>query len=195
MNETDFSPERLSQRILLHELIEKLAAGSWEESEIESATNELELAINDPDTYLSKNPDEAWIVEVCDRDRAEYGYLLQLMTLLSIFTPLSASGDKADEIADSVVELFDDLELSFPTTRKKQNYEWYETILNNAIAQIQPEKSGFGLLYFHQPIDDNLHLIPVYRTDIDRILEISDRFGFKISKSFDNPSTIVKKDD
>lgn len=178
MNATD--------RLLLHELIAKLSAGSWEESEIESATNELALAIDDPDTYLNEHPDDAWIVEVCDYDKAEYGPLLQFMTLLSIFAPLSASGDNADEIADEVEELFDDLELSVPTTSKKQNYEWYEALINNAIAQIHPEKGGFRLLYFHQPIDENLHLIPVYCSDIPRILEISDRFGFKISKYFDD---------
>jgi hypothetical protein len=186
MNETDVPQERVRQRLLLRELIEKLSAGSWEDSEIESATNRLQLVINDPDTYLSENPNDAWIIKYCDYDRAEYEYSLQIMTLVDIFEPLSAFGDKADEIAERVEDLFDDFVFSIPATTKKQTYAWYDALMNEAIAQIQPEKGGFGLLYFYEQFGEDLHLIPVYRSDIDRILEISDRFGFRISKHFYN---------
>jgi hypothetical protein len=194
MNETDAPQERISQRLLLRELIEKLSAGSWEDSEIESATNRLELAMNDPDTYLSENPTDAWIIEYSDYNRAEYSYSLQIMTFVDIFAPLSAFGDKADEIAERVEDLFDDFVFSIPATTTKQTYAWYDAVMNDAIAQIQPDRGGFGLLYFYEQFGEDLHLIPVYRPDINRILEISDRFGFRISKHFYNSKFTNKPD-
>jgi hypothetical protein len=184
-----------ADRILLHELCEKLSSGSWDDSEIATAAKEIELAIYNPDTYVSENPDAAWIIEECqtgwiasafspEEAQLEYQQLVKEWAILGIFLSVGVYGDKADEIVEQVIDLFEDLELELPPLPvAKHGYEWYEPFLNAAIAEIQPEKGGFRLIYLSQSFDDNLYLAAVYRPDIERIMEISDRFELKISRS------------
>jgi hypothetical protein len=184
-----------AHKILLYELCEKLAGGSWDKAEIASAANALELAIDDPETYTRENLEAAWIEEECktgwiamgfDPEEAllEYRRLAKEWAMLDLFLSLGVYGDKADEIAEQVIGLFGDLDLELPPSPvEKPGYEWYETFLNIAIAQIQPERGGFRLIYLNQSFDDNLNLLAVYRPDVDRIIEISDLFEFKITKS------------
>jgi hypothetical protein len=184
-----------ADRILLTELCEKLSSGSWDAAEIATAAKEIELAIDNPDTYVSENPDAAWIVEECqtgwiasafspEEAQLEYQRLVKEWAILGIFLSVGVYGDKADEIVEQVIDLFEDLELELPPLPvAKHGYEWYEPFLNAAIAEIQPEKGGFRLIYLSQSFDDSLYLAAVYRPDIDRIIEISDRFELKISRS------------
>jgi hypothetical protein len=184
-----------ADRILLHELCEKLSSGSWDEAEIATAAKEIELAIDHPDTYVSEHPDAAWIVEECqtgwiasafspEEAQLEYQRLVKEWAILGIFLSVGVYGDKADEIVEQVIDLFEDLELELPPLPvAKHGYEWYEPFLNAAIAEIQPEKGGFRLIYLSQSFDESLYLVAVYRPDVDRIIEISDRFEFKISRS------------
>jgi hypothetical protein len=184
-----------ADRILLHELCEQLSSGSWDDSEIATAAKEIELAIDNPDTYIIENPDAAWIVEECqtgwiasafspEEAKLEYQRLVKEWAILGIFLSVGVYGDKADEIVEQVIDLFEDLELELPPLPvEKHGYEWYEPFINAAIAEIQPEKGGFRLIYLSQSFDDSLYLAAVYRPDIDRIIEISDRFELKISRS------------
>jgi hypothetical protein len=184
-----------ADRILLHELCEKLSSGSWDAAEIATAAKEIELAIENPDTYVSENPDAAWIVEECqtgwiasafspEEAQLEYQRLVKEWAILGIFLSVGVYGDKADEIVEEVIDLFEDLELELPPLPvEKHGYEWYEPFLNAAIAEIQPEKGGFRLIYLSQSFDESLYLVAVYRPDVDRIIEISDRFELKISRS------------
>jgi hypothetical protein len=184
-----------ADRILLTELCDKLSSGSWDAAEIATAAKEIELAIDNPDTYVSENPDAAWIVEECqtgwiasafspEEAQLEYQRLVKEWAILGIFLSVGVYGDKADEIVEQVIDLFEDLELELPPLPvAKHGYEWYEPFLNAAIAEIQPEKGGFRLIYLSQSFDDSLYLAAVYRPDIDRIIEISDRFELKISRS------------
>ncbi len=184
-----------ADRILLHELCEKLSSGSWDEAEIATAAKEIELAIDHPDTYVSEHPDAAWIVEECqtgwiasafspEEAQLEYQRLVKEWAILGIFLSVGVYGDKADEIVEQVIDLFEDLELELPPLPvAKHGYEWYEPFLNAAIAEIQPEKGGFRLIYLSQSFDESLYLVAVYRPDVDRIIEISNRFEFKISTS------------
>jgi hypothetical protein len=184
-----------ADRILLTELCEKLSSGSWDAAEIATAAQEIELAIDNPDTYVSENPDAAWIVEECqtgwiasafspEEAQLEYQRLVKEWAILGIFLSVGVYGDKADEIVEQVIDLFEDLELDLPPLPvAKHGYEWYEPFLNAAIAEIQPEKGGFRLIYLSQSFDESLYLAAVYRPDVDRIIEISDRFELKISRS------------
>jgi hypothetical protein len=184
-----------ADRILLHELCEKLSSGSWDAAEIATAAKEIELAIENPDTYVSENPDAAWIVEECqtgwiasafspEEAQLEYQRLVKEWAILGIFLSVGVYGDKADEIVEEVIDLFEDLELELPPLPvERHGYEWYEPFLNAAIAEIQPEKGGFRLIYLSQSFDESLYLVAVYRPDVDRIIEISDRFELKISRS------------
>ncbi|WP_309733752.1 hypothetical protein [Chamaesiphon sp. OTE_75_metabat_556] len=184
-----------ADRILLTELCEKLSSGSWDEAEIATAAKEIELAIDHPDTYVSEHPDAAWIVEECqtgwiasafspEEAQLEYQRLVKEWAILGIFLSVGVYGDKADEIVEQVIDLFEDLELELPPLPvAKHGYEWYEPFLNAAIAEIQPEKGGFRLIYLSQSFDESLYLVAVYRPDVDRIIEISNRFEFKISTS------------
>jgi hypothetical protein len=185
----------IADRILLTELCEKLSGGSWDAAEIATAAQEIELAIDRPDDYIIENPDAAWIAEEYqtgwiasafspEEAKLEYQRLIKEWAILGIFLSVGVYGDKADEIVEQVVDLFEDLELELPPLpAEKHGYEWYEPFLNAAIAEIQPEKGGFRLIYLGQSFDENLYLAAVYRPDIDRIMEISDRFELKISKS------------
>jgi hypothetical protein len=184
-----------ADRILLTELCEKLSGGSWNAAEITTAAQEIELAIDNPDAYIIENPDAAWIVEECqtgsiasafspEEAKLEYQRLVKEWAILGIFLSVGVYGDKADEIVEQVIDLFEDLELDLPPLPvAKHGYEWYEPFLNAAIAEIQPEKGGFRLIYLGQCFDNNLYLAAVYRPDLDRIMEISDRFELKISRS------------
>jgi hypothetical protein len=185
----------ITDRTLLAELCEKLSGGSWDATEIDAAAKDLELAIDHPAAYIIQNPDAAWIAEECqtgwiasafdpEEAKLEYQRLVKEWAILGIFLSVGVYGDKADEIVDAVVDLFEDLELNLPPLPgSKHGYEWYEPFLNAAIAEIQPEKGGFRLVYLGQSFDDNLYLVAVYHPDVDRIMEISDRFEFKISRS------------
>ncbi|WP_310487517.1 hypothetical protein [Chamaesiphon sp. VAR_69_metabat_338] len=176
----------ITDRILLTELCEKLAGGSWDAAEIATAAKDLELAIDHPDAYINQNPNAAWIASAFDPEEAklEYQRLVKEWAILGIFLSVGVYGDKADEIVDAVIDLFEDLELDLPPLpASTHGYEWYEPFLNAAIAEIQPEQGGFKLIYLGQSFDDNLYLAAVYRPDLDRIIEISDRFEFKISRS------------
>jgi hypothetical protein len=184
-----------SDQTLLYELCEKLSGGSWDQAEITSAAKDLALAIDDPDTYTSENLEAAWIAEECktgwigmgfDPEEAmlEFKRLAKRWAMLDIFLSVGAFGDKADEIVEQVIDLFGDVDLELPPfPTEKFGYEWYEPYLNAAIADVQPEHGGFQLIYFGQPFDDNLYLAAVYRPDVDRILELSDHFEFKLSTS------------
>ncbi|MNO51572.1 hypothetical protein D3C76_419700 [compost metagenome] len=154
------------------ELISLISTGCMGEEEISRIAAEAAQAYADPEAFLKANPD--------------VNYDETFPIPLGEWVVVGSLPDIVLFQADSYAELFQNIVASFDKgvsfVLKPKQLEKAEplTALNRIQVQLgalYPDKGGYVLVDFSEPLDDELQAVLVYRGDLPRVMQLCVEIG------------------
>src|SRR5262245_49077360 len=162
------------------ELVTLISSGCLGEEEINQIADEAAQAYADPQAFLQANPD----INYDDSFPIPLGEWV-------------VAGSLPDIVlfqADSYAELFEAIQSSFdksvPFVLKPKQLQKADalTALNRIQVQLgalYPEKGGYVLVDFSEPLDDELQTVLVYRCDLERVMQLCVEIGIPAAPSYE----------
>lgn len=147
-------------------LLQHIGSGCLSPSEIERIAEEAMAAYQDPDAFLRANPD----INYDDSFPIPLGEWLVVGNLPDT---VLFQGDSYQDVFEQIRASFD-ASVPFVLTPKQLAKTPALTALNRIQVQMSslyPEKGGYMLVDFSQPLDDALQVVLVYRCDLASVLE------------------------
>ncbi|CAD5108703.1 hypothetical protein [Zestomonas carbonaria] len=163
----------------LAELIEKISSGCLGAEEIASIADEAAQAYADPEAFLQANPDinydddfpiplGEWVVVGSLPDIV----LFQADDHEQLFAQILASFGKAVRF----VLKPKDLRKADPLTALKR--------IQTQLSSLYPEKGGYVLVDFSEPLDDELQAVLVYTSDLERVMALCVEVGIYAAPAY-----------
>jgi len=156
----------------LAELIRLISSGCMTEAEIQRIADEAAQAYADPAAFLVANPD----VNYDDSFPIPLG---EWVVVGSLPDTVLFQADDYEQLFAQVVASFGP-SVAFVLKPKKLAKTEPLKALNRIQVQlgsIYPEKGGYVLVDFSEPLDDELQAVLVYRQDLERALQLAVEIG------------------
>ncbi|UVE18910.1 hypothetical protein NVV93_05845 [Pseudomonas sp. LS44] len=163
----------------LIELIGKISSGCMNVEEIERIAAEAAQAYADPQAFLQANPD--------------INYDDSFPIPLGEWVVVGSLPDIVLFQADSYAELFEQIVASFGADvnfvlKPKQLLKTEPLKALNRIqvqlSSLYPEKGGYVLVDFSEPLDDELQAVLVYTSDLARVMELCVEVGIYAAPAY-----------
>ena len=165
----------------LVELITLISSGCMRDEDIARIADEAAQAYADPQAFLAANPD--------------VNYDDDFPIPLGEWVVVGSLPDTVLFQADDGEQLFAQIRTSFgpdvpfvPTAKQLA-----KTDLLSALRRIQvqmsalyPEKGGYVLVDFSEPLDDELQVVLVYTADLPRVLELAVELGIYAAPAYES---------
>ncbi|MDF3931061.1 hypothetical protein [Pseudomonas citronellolis] len=156
----------------LVELITLISSGCLGEDEIRQIATDAAAAYADAGAFLAANPD----INYDDSFPIPLGEWVVVGSLPDI---VLFQGDSYKELFEGIRASFDP-SVSFVLQAKQLQKADALTALKRIQVQLSalyPEKGGYVLLNFSEPLDDELQAVLVYRQDLERVMQLCVEVG------------------
>ncbi|CDF85166.1 hypothetical protein ACA097_22485 [Pseudomonas sp. QL9] len=173
----------------LAELLTLISSGCMGEEEIGQIADEAAQAYADPQAFLAANPD--------------INYDDSFPIPLGEWVVVGSLPDIVLFQADSYMELFENIRASFDKSvnfvlqPKQLQKADALTALNRIQVQLSalyPEKGGYVLLDFSEPLDDELQAVLVYRNDLERVMQLCVEIGIPAEPAYESLKNAEQED-
>ncbi|MFZ5956169.1 hypothetical protein ACOXVJ_01485 [Pseudomonas knackmussii] len=173
----------------LAELLTLISSGCMGEEEIGQIADEAAQAYADPQAFLAANPD--------------INYDDSFPIPLGEWVVVGSLPDIVLFQADSYMELFENIRASFDKSvnfvlqPKQLQKADALTALNRIQVQLSalyPEKGGYVLLDFSEPLDDELQAVLVYRNDLERVMQLCVEIGIPAEPAYESLKNAERED-
>lgn len=147
-------------------LLNGIASGCLSADEIARIAEEAAQAYADPEAFLAANPD----VNYDDSFPIPLG---EWVVVGSLPDTVVFQADDYESLFQQIRDSFDS-SVNFVLTAKQLKKTEPAVALNRIQVQLgslYPEKGGYVLVDFSQPLDDALQCVLVYRCDLPKVLE------------------------
>lgn len=164
----------------LVELLTLISSGCLGEAEIEQIADEAAQAYADPAAFLQANPD----INYDDSFPIPLGEWVVVGSLPEI---VLFQGDSYEELFGEIRASFDP-SVNFVLQAKQLRKIDALTALNRIQTQLgalYPEKGGYVLVDFSEPMDDELQCVLVYRNDLERVMALCVEIGIPAVPAYD----------
>ena len=156
----------------LVELITHISSGCMGDEEIARVADEAAQAYADPAGFLQANPD--------------INYDDDFPIPLGEWVIVGSLPETVLFQADDYQALFEQIRASFgesvsfvlqPKQLAKVEPEKALNRIQTQLGALYPEKGGYVLMDFSEPLDDDLQAVLVYRSDVDRVMALAVELG------------------
>ncbi len=165
----------------LHELISKISSGCMAEDEIARIADEAAQAYADPAVFLTANPD----INYDDSFPIPLG---EWVVVGSLPETVLFQADSYEALFQQITESFGP-EVSFVLKAKQLAKTDALKALNRIqvqLSSLSPETSGYVLVDFSEPLDDELQAVLVYTSDLPRVLELAVEIGLYAAPAYES---------
>ncbi|MBU1331387.1 MAG: hypothetical protein KJ884_18945 [Gammaproteobacteria bacterium] len=165
----------------LHELISKISSGCMAEDEIARIADEAAQAYADPAVFLGANPD----INYDDSFPIPLG---EWVVVGSLPETVLFQADSYEALFQQITESFGP-EVSFVLKAKQLAKTDALKALNRIqvqLSSLSPETSGYVLVDFSEPLDDELQAVLVYTSDLPRVLELAVEIGLYAAPAYES---------
>ena len=156
----------------LQELITLISSGCMSDEQIARLAEEAAQAYADPQAFLQANADIIY--------HDEYPIPLgEWVVVGSLPDTVLFQADRYDQLFQQITESFGP-QVNFVLKAKQLHKVEAAKALNRIQVQLSalyPEKGGYVLVDFSEPLDDALQAVLVYRCDLERLLELAVEVG------------------
>ena len=156
----------------LQELITLISSGCMSDEQIARVAEEAAQAYADPQAFLHANAD----IYYDDEFPIPLG---EWVVVGSLPDTVLFQADRYDQLFQQITESFGP-QVSFVLKAKQLHKVEAAKALNRIQVQLSalyPEKGGYVLVDFSEPLDDALQAVLVYRCDLERLLELAVEVG------------------
>ncbi len=156
----------------LQELITLISSGCMSDEQIARVAEEAAQAYADPQAFLQANAD----INYDDEFPIPLG---EWVVVGSLPDTVLFQADRYDQLFQQITESFGP-QVSFVLKAKQLHKVEAAKALNRIQVQLSalyPEKGGYVLVDFSEPLDDALQAVLVYRCDLERLLELAVEVG------------------
>lgn len=165
----------------LNELLTLISSGCMREEDIGRIAGEAAEAYADAEAFMAANPDVNY-------DETFPIPLGEWVVVGSLPDTVLFQGDSAEEIFAQILASFGP-DVSFVLKEKDLRKTELLTALNRIQVQmgsLYPEKGGYVLVDFSEPLDDELQMVLVYQCDLQRVLELAVEVGIYAAPAFES---------
>ena len=156
----------------LLELLTLISSGCMSEADIQRVAAEAAQAYADPDAFLAADPS----INYDDSFPIPLG---EWVVVGSLPDTVLFQGDSYAELFQCITESFGP-EVSFVLkTKQLQKIEPLKALnrIQVQLSSLYPEKGGYVLVDFSEPLDDELQAVLVYSCDLPRVLQLAVEVG------------------
>ncbi|WP_374380583.1 hypothetical protein [Pseudomonas fluvialis] len=156
----------------LQELISLISSGCMSDEQIARVAEEAAQAYADPQAFLQANAD----INYDDEFPIPLG---EWVVVGSLPDTVLFQADRYDQLFQQITESFGP-QVNFVLKAKQLHKVEAAKALNRIQVQLSalyPEKGGYVLVDFSEPLDDALQAVLVYRCDLERLLELAVEVG------------------
>lgn len=156
----------------LQELITLISSGCMSDEQIARVAEEAAQAYADPQAFLQANAD----INYDDEFPIPLG---EWVVVGSLPDTVLFQADRYDQLFQQITESFGP-QVNFVLQAKQLHKVEAAKALNRIQVQLSalyPEKGGYVLVDFSEPLDDALQAVLVYRCDLERLLELAVEVG------------------
>lgn len=156
----------------LAELIRLISSGCMSDADIERIANEAAQAYADPQAFLQANPD----INYDDEFPIPLG---EWVVVGSLPDTVLFQADDYEQLLAQIVDSFGP-DVSFVLKPKQLAKTEPLKALNRIQTQLSslyPEKGGYVLVDFSEPLDDELQAVLVYTSDVERVMTLAVEVG------------------
>lgn len=156
----------------LQELITLISSGCMSDEQIARVAEEAAQAYADPQAFLQANAD----INYDDEFPIPLG---EWVVVGSLPDTVLFQADRYDQLFQQITESFGP-QVNFVLKAKQLHKVEAAKALNRIQVQLSalyPEKGGYVLVDFSEPLDDALQAVLVYRCDLERLLELAVEVG------------------
>lgn len=156
----------------LQELITLISSGCMSDEQIAGVAEEAAQAYADPQAFLQANAD----INYDDEFPIPLG---EWVVVGSLPDTVLFQADRYDQLFQQITESFGP-QVNFVLKAKQLHKVEAAKALNRIQVQLSalyPEKGGYVLVDFSEPLDDALQAVLVYRCDLERLLELAVEVG------------------
>ena len=156
----------------LQELITLISSGCMSDEQIARVAEEAAQAYADPQAFLQANAD----INYDDEFPIPLG---EWVVVGSLPDTVLFQADRSDQLFQQITESFGP-QVNFVLKAKQLHKVEAVKALNRIQVQLSalyPEKGGYVLVDFSEPLDDALQAVLVYRCDLERLLELAVEVG------------------
>ncbi len=156
----------------LQELITLSSSGCMSDEQIARVAEEAAQAYADPQAFLQANAD----INYDDEFPIPLG---EWVVVGSLPDTVLFQADRYDQLFQQITESFGP-QVNFVLKAKQLHKVEAVKALNRIQVQLSalyPEKGGYVLVDFSEPLDDALQAVLVYRCDLERVLELAVEVG------------------
>ncbi len=164
----------------LLELLTMISSGCMPEAEIQRVAVEAAQAYADPAAFLASDP----TINYDDSFPIPLG---EWVVVGSLPDTVLFQGDSYAELFQRITESFGP-EVSFVLTPKQLQKAEPLKALNRIQVQLSslyPEKGGYVLVDFSEPLDDALQAVLVYSCDLPRVLQLAVEVGIYAAPAYE----------
>lgn len=164
----------------LVELLTLISSGCLGEAEVEQIADEAAQAYADPEAFLQANPD----INYDDSFPIPLGEWVVVGSLPEI---VLFQGESFEELFSEIRASFD-ASVNFVLQAKQLRKTEPLAALNRIQTQLgalYPEKGGYVLLDFSEPLDDALQCVLVYRNDLERAMALCVEIGIPAAPAYE----------
>ena len=165
----------------LVELISKISSGCMGEDEIIKIADEAAQAYADPEAFLAANPD----INYDDTFPIPLG---EWVVVGSLPDTVLFQADSYQELFQQIVDSFGP-SVSFVLKPKQLAKTEPLTALKRIQTQLSalyPEKKGYVLVEFSEPLDDDLQAVLVYSCDVPRMMALAVEVGIYAAPAYES---------
>ncbi|GAB3393412.1 hypothetical protein [Azotobacter armeniacus] len=163
----------------LQELLHRISSGCLGEEEIARIADEAAQAFADPQAFLTANPD----INYDDSFPIPLG---EWVVVGSLPETVLFQGDTPEELFQQIVASFGP-EVPFVLKPKQLHKVEPLKALNRIQVQLSslyPEKGGYVLVDFSEPLDDELQTVLVYTCDLEATLQLAAEAGIHAAPAY-----------
>jgi len=164
----------------LQQLIRNISSGCMDEAEVAQIADEAAQAYADPQAFLAANPD----INYDDSFPIPLG---EWVVVGSLPETVLFQADSHEELFTQIVASFGP-QVSFVLKPKQLHKVEPLKALNRIQVQLgslYPEKGGYVLVDFSEPLDDALQAVLVYRCDLEETLRLAAEAGIHAAPSYE----------
>jgi len=165
----------------LQELIALISSGCMRDEEIARIADEAAQAYADPQAFLAANPD----VNYDDDFPIPLG---EWVVVGSLPDTVLFQADNAEQLFQQIVDSFGP---DVPFVLKAKQLAKADLLTGLRRIQVQlsalyPEKGGYVLVDFSEPLDDELQAVLVYTADLPRVLALALEVGIYAAAAYES---------
>ena len=174
----------------LIDLITAISSGCMGEEEIERVADEAAQAYADQDAFLAANPD----INYDDDFPIPLG---EWVVVGSLPETVLFQADTYEELFQQVVDSFGPSVNFVLKSKQLAKVEPLKALnrIQVQLASLYPEKGGYVLVDFSEPLDDELQCVLVYKNDLEKVMQLAVEIGIYTAPAYEALKAAMEEGD